>query len=564
MYCKVCGQEASDDIFVCPCCGSEIKTENIISENTDESVLGYSQNTYSDSIVFRHGKLLLIPIILGVIAGIIVLLCCHPGIKSTAIRFFSSPSVLMEQVYCNSIQKTFSQANTVSQWSVGNSVAAKYQMNIALGEEAISLLAASIDAKVEDIDGFSDVHISCDAAYQNNLLKAVYELSLKDQETITMEQYVDKSQMEQWIFFPELGSKPLFIDMNNQKSFSDIFGSNTQSMVDIAPKQLEEVSVHYISMLIDGFENVNKYQEKVNCNGISQRVTVLKAAISTKNLYQTQIAILEDATINPAVANIFYDIEKQTEKDYFNDFQTDIEQKILILERLVREEKSYSNFTLYTYLDRYNNIIGIKIEYSEEGIVYPFFSYVTVTKGDEYAVELSLWNEVRLEGVGNKGDRLNGSFSISRSNQLICTVTLKEFAYKNGYISGTISIIPDETIVEHLMDEAGCYQAYLQADRMKNFMIEIHMNLNSDHKETSISFYSNTKEISNISVSATLKEVMPDDFPEGVPDIDKYVDAENWQADIDENALKIIIERLANAGIDRNLSAEENNVQSAN
>ena len=107
---------------------------------------------------------------------------------------------------------------------------------------------------------------------------------------------------------------------------------------------------------------------------------------------------------------------------------------------------------------------------------------------------------------------------------------MKLFAYKNGYISGTISIIPDETIVEHLMDEAGCYQAYLQADRMKNFMIEIHMNLNSDHKETSISFYSNTKEISNISVSATLKEVMPDDFPEGVPDIDKYVDenGDSW------------------------------------
>lgn len=564
MYCKICGQEVSDDISVCPYCGSEINTEKIISENTEESVLVYNQNAYSCNKKIRLSKLLLIPIILGAIAGIIVLLCCHPGIRSTAIRVFCSPSGLMEQVYCNSIQKTFSQANTVSPWSAGNSVAANYQMDIALGEEALSLLAASIDAKVVDVDGLSDVHISCDAAYQNDLLKAVYELSLQDHETITMEQYVDKSQMEQWIFFPELGSNPLFVDMNNQKVFSDIFPSNVQTMVTITPKQLEEVSVYYTRMLIDGFENVNKYHTKVSCNGISQRTTVLKAVISTRRLYQTMLSIMEDAAINPAVANIFYDIEKQTGREYYNDFQKDIEQKILILERLVQEEKSYSDFTLYTYLDRYNNIIGLKIEYSEGGILYPVLSYITATKGEEYAVELSLWNELKLEGTGIKGSHLNGSFSISRSDQLISDVAFKEFAYINGDVSGTISILPEEMIVEHLMDEAGCYQAYLQADRMQDFMMEVLMDWNSEHKETHIIFYSGKKVITNISVSATLKEDMPNDFPEGIPKYNEFVDADNWQADIEEDTLKIIIERLVNAGIDGNLLTEENNVPSAN
>ena len=91
-------------------------------------------------------------------------------------------------------------------------------------------------------------------------------------------------------------------------------------------------------------------------------------------LYRTLIAILEDAAVNSDVAYMISDMELQHGRGYYDSFIESLEKQKIILQELLRQSNTYSDFTVYTYLNRKNEISGFKLEYSESGNLYPVVS----------------------------------------------------------------------------------------------------------------------------------------------------------------------------------------------
>ncbi len=556
MYCKICGQDGPDDVDSCVYCGFEFDSKDKRSKIIEEPALDISENEPAANKKNRMPMPLLISIVCFILVGVIIALFFLPGFGSTTIRFISSPSGLMGRVYRESIEKAISQAHMVSSWSSGDGISAKYYVDIDNREDVLSLLAEAMEAESKDIEGLSDIRISCDATYQNELLKAIYNLSLNEQEIIAMEQYVDRAKMQQWILFPELSDQPLFIDMDDEEISSSMSDPDAYTLVQIAPELLEEVSVYYTQMLIDGFENVNKSNMTVSYNGISQRMTVLKATISTRKLCETLTLIIDDAAMNPTVASIIYDMEVQMKQEYYTDFLNSLKREKMKLEELEQELDPYSQFTLHTYLNRYNEIAGIKLEYAEDGTLHQIFSCITVTKGNQFAAELVMWDGLMIEGMGIAGDQINGTFSFFNSDQLICKVVLTDFVCNSSNISGAVSMIPAEEIVEQLMDEIGCYQAYLEAGRLRDLSAEIVLDCNSDHKKIRIALCADKKIISSITVFAESKGISPITVPQNTVIPTDNTDAEQWRSGMEKEAVEFLIDRLVNAGISRELLTE--------
>ena len=545
MYCKVCGQDGPNDGVCCTYCGSPFDSKTIIANSSSEIIV--EEDVKPISLSQTNKDLLPIRWILcGVSAILFVVMLCFPGFRRLVTRKFMPCTTLMQSVYSHTVEDIFSFAHPINTTSEDASAALEWSINIQNRESILLLMADALDVKSEDVRGLSDMQILCDTIYDQNFLSAFYGLSIGEQNILSLEQYLDLDLNRQWLLLPELSDQALLVDMPDDVDLSDYFNANNDTFAHIDPAVLEEVSIYYIKMLIDGFENINKSSEKVTCDGISQRVTVLKATISTRQLCKTLIDMLDDASCNSDVAFIIAEMENDLGQDYYEEFQLYLKQQKHQLQNVIAHLDKYSDFTLYTYLNAKNEIAGIKLEFSEDGTLYQVFSCRTVTKGTQFAVELILPNGIVLHGKGAVGQGISGDFFASDSQQLICQVILTDFVYRADEISGSVRLYPNEEIVEHLANQTGVYEAYLKAKRLPNFSAEIFLDWNNKNKNISISFFSNDDLLS--CVYATVKEKeLP--LSNGLLEPGNYLDAEHWVSSLNESSVQALIDRLEYAGI---------------
>lgn len=552
MYCKVCGQDGPGDGVCCTYCGSPFDSESIIAnvsseiETTEEAdTILSSPSSFNSAFDFTLPPLRWILCIVLFVSFLVSL--CFPGVRRLIIRNFTPPNVLMKSVYSQALEDIFSRANPSHTQYDDQSITAEYQLEIANGDVALTLLADALGADPTEIQGLSDIQILCDASYDQNYLQAMYSLSLCQKEMISLQQYVDAENQKQWLVFPELSNQALFVNMADNPSFSGVFERRTQNLAEIDPHVLEEISIYYAKMLIDGFENINKSIENVNCGGISKRQTVIKSTVSFRQLCEILIEINEDASSNPDVAGIFYDMENQLGQNFYEDFLASLELEKRQLQTALRQIDAFSNFTLYTYLNHKNKIVGVRLEYSNEGILYPIFSCKTVTNGLKFGIEIEFVDSIRIQGSGKLNEGIDGNFLVTYGENQICQINLNDFLYKSDSVSGFFEIIPNEEMVEHLIDQIGAYDAYLRANRLSDFSIKTNLNWNNENKNISAALFSNDELISRIyfSVKPNSKEII-NEFS-----ADDSLSADLWRASIDEKSIDALIGKLVDAGISR-------------
>ncbi len=552
MYCKVCGQDGPGDGICCTYCGSPFNSESIISNASSKIEIVEEMDTESlpksrlgHRVEFTFPPLRWVLCIVFIILFLVLL--CFPGFRRLIIRSFTPPNVLMKSVYSQALDDIFSQANIIDTQYNKESVAAEYQLEITNGDIALTLLADALGVDPTEIQGFSDVQILCDAVYDQNYLQAMYSFALCQKDIISLEQYVDAENQEQWLVFPELSDQALYVNMADNSSFSGIFEGNNQTLAKIDPQVLEDISIYYVKMLIEGFENINKSTENVNCGGISKRMTVINATVSSRQLCEILIEIIEDVSSNPDVAGIFYDMENQLGQNFYEDFLSSLELEKRQLQTALRQVDAFSNFTLYTYLNHKNKIVGVKLEYSNKGVLYPIFSCKTVTNGLQFGIEIEFVDSIRIQGSGKLGKGIDGTFLVTYGKQQICQIQLNDFLYKSDSVSGTFEIIPNEETVEHLIDQIDVYDAYLRVNRLSDFSIKINVIWNNENKNISATLLSNDELISKIYLSVEPKaNKITNRFS-----ADNALTAELWSSGINETAVDVLVEKLVGAGISR-------------
>ena len=553
MYCKVCGQYGPGNRKDCIYCGSPFdlseKDYKLPEEKQQDETYHPIRSKKERSINFRRLFLSLC----YVSAAILAILLLFPSFRCFVVRNFTPPSMLLEVAYRDGIEHIVSYAKKVETQSAGDSMAAQYHIDIQNSEIMLSLLSKASQIKQEDISGLSDIQIDCDVAIDSNLLSGLYNVKLCDKSTISIEQYVDANQMQQWIKIPELSPQYLFVNMDDARTSDDAINEDSASLLQIDPEVLQVLSVHYTKMMIDGFENINRFRETVCYLDISQRLTVVEASVSSNQLYHNLLSIIEDASVNPEIANLFHNVENQKGDAYYTDFLLSLNEQKSALNQLIQQSDGQSVFTLYTYLNRKNEIVGLRIEYFENGEQYHLFSCVTVNKKKSFEIEMRLWDGLLLRGRGTADEFVNGSFSLFHSDTLFCTFILEDVTYKSTEITGNVTIIPSEDIVEHLFDELGAYEAYLYSDRLPEFSLKTNLNWSSSQKQIALTFYTGEDPVSSIQIVVIPKQPHPVILPDELMDDSKYLTSELWHKEIDEESLTSFFEHMEKAGINVNL-----------
>ena len=543
MYCKVCGNNEDDQNNVCSCCGSSLKSD-ICALYADNDPHIVNSDQYSTDSKPRCMPLILC---MSIVAGMLIILACMPGFRKMIVRNISTPAGLMERVYCQSVASIVSKVHSIDNTSHSGGIAAEYCADIQIGDTMLSMLAEEMGINAADICGLQDFQIICDAAYDENLLVAQYSLEQDGDRILSMEHYADKSALRQWIVLPDLTDQPLVIDVAKPEEFLALFDHN-DTLLDIDPKLLSEISIKYTKMLVGSFENVNKHFDKVTCNGLSQRVTVLRAAISTDKFYTTLIEMIDVASNDPEIASFFYQEDGQIQKAFYEDYVQSLNRQRMVLEDLIQQSDDYGSFVLSTYLNNKNEIVGVDLAYTQNGVSYSMFSFVVVRDGLRYSMQISFQDEYFILGTGSVAAGLEGNFSFCYTDQKICEISIKDFQYSSEKASGSIVMIPSEEIIEHLMDEAGMYDSYLNANRLPDFSVAMIFDCDPDHYSAMVSV-SAEQELVKVSISCIPKDDIAIKLPEKVNDVADISDFEQWYSEMDDISISELLSRFEDAGI---------------
>lgn len=557
MYCKVCGQDGPGDGISCTYCGSPFSSKEIIFQRETEN----ANDIIDDDVSLRRpisSKTLLIPIILFVITVICIVMFCIPGLHFSIGNIFYSPSSQMEKVYCELITNVFDKTKNDDSHSFKDAMAAQYEADITLSPVFMTFFADVLDLNPDEISGLSNIQIECEASYNNDLLSAHYDLSFHEEEIISIEQYVDSAENQQYLRIPQLNDQLLHIDTSKDANLSNVMGIDSRAAAYIDPALLEEVCIYYTKMLIAGFDNINQYAQKVTVGDLSQKQTVLQASISHQQLCHTMIAILEDVSVNPRVCEIIRSIEEHTGKVYYEEFLKSLEKEKIELRKLLQQSNAYDTYTLYTYLNRRKEIAGIKLEYINDGNVYCVFSANTVMKGLQFATQMTLLERYGIQGTGTAGTSTNASFSVFDAQNLICGIVLTDFACDAGELSGNVRIVPAEQIVENVADAMGLYRAYLNAGRFPDLCIDFMLDCQSDALNTKITCYDRNGPLMYGAFSANRNN----DMSQVIQDLpnQSVLDLEAWRSTLNQDAVNALLDKFAHSSVIRNIFVNEASV----
>ena len=557
MYCKVCGQDGPGDGISCTYCGSPFSSKEIIFQREPENT-----NDITDEGVMQRPaispKALLIPVILFVMTAVCIVMFCIPGFHLSIGSIFYSATSRMEKVYCELLTDAFEKVKNDKQHSLENTMAAQCGADISMSPVFMEFLADALKVNPDEISSMSNIQIACDASRYNDLLSANYSLSFHEEDIISIEQYVDIAGNQQFLRIPQLTDQLLQINTDQDVNFSDAIKIDSDATADIDPALLEEVCIYYTKMLIAGFDNINQCTQKVTVGDLSQKHTVLQASISHQQLCYTMIAIMEDAAVNPRIREIIRRIEDHTGKVYYDGFLESLEKEILQFKKLSQQSNAYDTYTLYTYLNRHKKIAGIKLEYIQSGDLYCIFSSNTVTKGLQFATQMSFLERYSMHGIGTVGASINASLSIFDTENLICDIVVTDLAYDAGDFSGNVHIAPVDQIVENVADAMGLYRAYLNAGRFPDLCIDFMLDCQSDALNTKITCYDRNGPLMYGVFSANRNN----DMSQVIQDLpnQSVLDLEAWRSTLNQDAVNALLDNFAHSSIIRDIFVNEASV----
>lgn len=558
MYCQKCGNKLSKTALFCSHCGTPIgdkikpdefrDDENIDPLNDEETALDL--NTSGDISERKSIKLKPILLISSGVLLVLVLLggLLIPGFRYFMERTFLPPKVLLANAYSRGIETVFTSHLPISE--ISGDMATEYEAKLTVGQSSLSVLSMVMGVDPEDISALSDITVTCDANRYGNLLKTDYDLSFRNTSVLTAEQYVDRSSGDLWLVLPELNKKPLYVSMNDSVDPAVSMDQTVLSVLQSDPKVMKKITLRYMEMLLGVFESIEKDSKAVKLNGLTERMTVLEAYTNEVELYNTLIDMLEEMLTDEELHSI---MDSDTNPNEVAQFKADVQQMIDQLKDSSVELDVDHSYTLYTYLNNRNQIVGIRVEYASDEGVHDIFSCLTVSMGDDFAAEYSLFEDIIINGKGTIGEKVTGSYKVFVSGAEMCQLELTDLGFSADGLVGTLRVIPDQNIIDAMLFQSNMDPGISMFSSMLDLSIVININYRPDHAFVNASVQSGSADVLGISLKSTQKEAHEIQLPAEYVSVKDESGVEQWISGMDLFAIVNLMDRLKQAGFSADL-----------
>ena len=351
--------------------------------------------------------------------------------------------------------------------SLGNSSAsieggAKLNVTITMGDTALDLFEQAIFAGPAPVDlsFLKEISLDMDVGINGQTQAMQLALGLKGQHIATANLLMNMAQSVMHIGLPELNDQWLKIATGGDTPVAITGGMSSAAMLSELAKALPDAETltkildRYLSIILEGLDNVEQSTTTLEVGGVKQDCTVLALKVYEKDVMDIAKAVLTKAKDDADLKKIIEDFAKGVEEMYGQDMGADeayadmkeaIEDLLADLEE-VTEFDTESFIQVDTYVDKNHIIIGMKLyEMSEQGSDRGMMYFYSLTQGDKTAFEFAIPSDVndgddfKLSGTGTKnGDKVSGTYTATMQGTVMGTIKLENLD-ANG---GTITIAP--------------------------------------------------------------------------------------------------------------------------
>ena len=501
MFCTKCGNQVPDGAKFCGVCGNALASaqEPVITPPVEEPVFeapvqepvyeapvqepvyeapvqayeppaeepAFALSTPATPKKKGKGKLVL-GIIAAVLAVAVALAAFNWGsVSRFFIRSFGSPVAYMADVEKDNVAKTAENLATRYDEALATyspkGTAVDANVSVEVGDALITLLSTALAQSGADMDlsWIDSIQLEPKINTYENTMQMDVGVGLNNTKIATVSVVWDMDSQTMWVGVPELHKTFVEMDAADTMGYeaeeaAESFKMSQQmtaAMMEALPSgdQLEKLINKYFGIIVDGIEDVEKSSEKMEIDGLEQKLTLLTATVSQKEAVQIVTDLLEAAQDDKTIEDILDALSDTAGMDLYEEFTYAVESTLEDMED-VKDEASNSKFlTIETYLDNKDDIVGRTLTVHMEGEKVEA-SYLTVTEGKEFTFEAEV-DALTVTGEGTvEGEKRTGSytFTVDGTDYLVLEVE-DLLCTDEGDITGTVRLIPTATTYE-MMD----------------------------------------------------------------------------------------------------------------
>lgn len=597
MFCRNCGNPMDDDAVFCPNCGTAVENEVPAAEpvepveevpvlQQEDEILdpsvepemdaaeteepAFALNTEGEVAVPKK-KINKLPFLIGgivaAVAAVLLVVFNWANVSGFFVRTFSSPEKLQTKVYEDVVAKTFDTV-TISDKEKKDlaydpsNVGVEGEIRLSIDEQILNL----IPADGMDVSWLSDIAIGYDMSIRDKMEKIAMDLILGDTSIIGADAVLNMETMEYWFRVPDLNDQAIYMDVG---SLLDEMGTvvmpaiydteNLEEIAEILPSQevLEQIITRYIGVVMSGFGDVEKSNEKVKVSGVSQNLHVLKATMDEDDLLKMAENLLKTLKKDDDIEDILLSIEEYVgEEGLYDSFVEYMDEALESLDEVDMDDLGSFKLTLITYLNDANEIVGNTVKLSLPGLgvgmKYEPISWVRVEQGKKFASELVIsagTESIVFEGKGENGKTTNSEYTLSYDGEELLTVEIEDYVSTDNQLAGTVRIVPSEYVMENMMSEMDMNVSIADLIGSASPALEIDFSGDKQGGSFSVALAAGAKKL--IAISSTSK-ITGADAIEPPTDYVEYKDDESlteWTENMKTDFLDTLMNRLIEAGV---------------
>ncbi|MBR2013001.1 MAG: zinc ribbon domain-containing protein [Clostridia bacterium] len=486
-------------------------------------------------------------------AGVIT---CFGAVEGFFIKTFGSDTdyfMYVESKAFDSATDKISEGYGTALDNFKDSGAAEMSLKLNVGEKAISLLEDALDSYSDsdmDLAWLDTVTLDMNANIKDDIEKIAAALNINEKTLVDLDFIMDMDKGEAFIALLSLSDKYLKAEIPTEEDYvevMDVYSDPELKKLLPSEKELDKMLDKYIKIVLENLVDVEKSSDILSISDMEQKLTALEVEIHQEDAVNAISAVLEAAKDDTQIKKYIEDIaEYLANKDIIDDADEAYDDFCDAIDDIIDEieDEELDDDAAITWIDYVNadhEIVGRKIEVDDEEILY----YATVRDGKKFAFELES-SGIEIEGDGTeKGDIVNGEYSVKGYDEDICDVIVSDFKTNDDYLNGNFRIEPSSELLTSL----GLDNEVVSALSIASPKLEL--NFDNDKNSGTIDFnlMSGDEIFVGFTFSAKETKAKTVEVPNS-KDVYDEDEIEEWAEGIDTDAL---LEKLEDVGISSDL-----------
>lgn len=531
MFCEKCGRPVEDDQTICSACAAE-QSAVICEEPAVEEipVCGTLELGAVDAAPApkapkkKKGLIAAIAALAVAAAAAIGIFLNMDSINGFVGRTFQSPEEYLADVESAAITEYSADITEVYgaflKNYAANLTAGSAEVRLTLGEDLLSYAESMLQQQGAqfELDWLSQIRLFVNANVQETAMQMGLGLGLGDTDLLSADMILDMDKNTLYLTIPDVNKNYLSGDLSSQVApgaIKDAFSQGMQmsnALIKALPteEQVNKLITTYVDIILSEIDSVEKENDTVTVNDISQDMVVLTAKITQEDLLDIAEKVLKKAEkdqnlkdILTALGNYVNEIGAANSYadyyepiDVYQEFVSAIPSALADIEAAKEDTDDGNYIKLKVYVDMKNNVRGHAVNIYADGEKQeePSFNWLSVVKGD------TTYTKAELPQIGITGEETEekgvskGEYTLSVEGQKVGTLEFEDVT-ENG---GTLRLVPSDELLNQALSGSGIPASLLSG----NLALELSYNTRDGQSGIEVNILAGPKALIGLGLTA--------------------------------------------------------------